>query len=87
MVVPPGSKVITDYVPIEDVVLACRDRMQPSDVERAMQRIMSCAPASPWPCPVGQWREDKRFAVHDGRHQAVAALMLGHSHILVAWVD
>ena len=86
MVVPAGSKVITDYVPIEQVVLANKDRMAIGDVEKAMQRFMSCAPDQPWPCPVGRW-EGERFHVYDGRHAVIGATMLGCSHILVAWVD
>lgn len=86
MVVPPGSKVITDYILIEQVVLACRDRMDIAAVEKAMQRRMAIAPAQPWPCPVGEWKGD-RYHLHDGRHDYLAALALGVSHILVAWVD
>jgi len=86
MIVPPGAKVITGYVPIEQVVLACRDRMAVGDVERAMQRRMSCAPAQPWPCPRGEWRGD-RFWIVDGRHETIAAMMLGCEHILVAWLE
>lgn len=86
MVVPTGSIVRTDYVQIENIALACRDRMAVGDVERAMQRRMSCAPDQPWPCPRGEWREEK-FWVVDGRHEVIAAMMLGSSHILVAWVE
>lgn len=86
MVVPAGAIVRTDYVKIEDVVLACRDRMAIGDVGRAMQRRMSCAPDQPWPCPRGEWIGD-RFSVVDGRHEVVAAIMLGVSHILVAWTE
>lgn len=85
-VVPAGSKVITDYVPIEQVVLACRDRMDIAAVEKAMQRRMSCAPNAPWPCPVGEWRADRMW-IFDGRHEAIGAIMLGCSHILVAWIE
>ena len=86
MAVPPGAKVITGYIPIHDFVRACRDRVAIGDVERAMQRRMSCAPASPWPVPVGEWRSE-RFWIFDGRHEYVGALMLGCTHILVAWVE
>jgi hypothetical protein len=86
MVVPPGATVLTGYVAIEQIVLANKDRIAIGDVERAMQRRMSCAPASPWPTPVGEWRGD-RFWIFDGRHETVAALMLACTHILVAWVD
>lgn len=86
MVVPAGATVCTRYVPIWAITLACRDRMAIGDVDRAMQRRMACAPAQPWPCPVGEWQGD-RFAIFDGRHEFIAALMLGVEHILVAWID
>lgn len=86
IVVPSGGRVLTEYIPIFTVILACRDRMAVGDVERAMQRRMSCSPDQPWPCPVGEWRGD-RFAIFDGRHEYVAALMLGVEHLLVAWIE
>lgn len=86
MAIPPGAIVRTQYVPIETIVLACRDRMAVGDVERAMRRRMACAPAQPWPCARGEWRGD-RFAVIDGRHDTLAALMLGVEHVLVAWIE
>ncbi len=86
MVVPPGATVRTGYVPVEDVVLACKERMDIAAVEKAMQRRMAIAPAQPWPCPVGEWA-DNRFRLHDGRHDYLAALALGCTHILVAWVE
>lgn len=86
MFVPSGATVKTAYVAVEAIVLACKDRMAIGDVERAMQRLMSAAPGQPWPCPVGEWRGD-RFVISDGRHAAVAALMLGHTHLLVAWIS
>lgn len=86
MVVPADSKVSAAYVPIEAITLACRERMSVGDVERAMHRLMACAPGQPWPCPVGRW-QDERFVIFDGRHSFVGAMMLGYSHILVAWVE
>lgn len=86
MVVDAGRIVRTGYVAIEDVILASKDRMAIGDVERAMQRRMAAAPGSPWPCPVGEWR-GHRFQIFDGRHEFMAAQMLGCTHILVAWVD
>ena len=86
MAVPAGATVRTGYVPVEDVALACRERMAIGDVERAMQRRMSCAPGQPWPCPVGEWKGG-RFWISDGRHEYVAAVMLGCSHLLVAWIE
>lgn len=85
MVVPAGQNVTTSYVPVHQVRLACRDRMAIGDVERAMQRRMAAAPGQPWPCPIGHW-DDHHFVIVDGRHEYVAALMLGCSHVLVAWI-
>lgn len=81
-----GAIVRTGYVPVESVILACRDRMAIGDVERAMQRRMACAPGQPWPCPVGEWRGG-RFVLYDGRHEFIAALMLGVEHVLMAWIE
>lgn len=86
LAVPPGATVRTGYVPVHDVRLACKARMAVGDVEAAYRRRIGCAPAQPWPCPVGKWGGD-RFEIHDGRHEYVAALMLGCEHILVAWVE
>lgn len=86
MNVPAGSIVRTDYIPITAAMMASSDRMAVGDVERAMQRRMAAAPGQPWPCPVGEWSGD-RFVIHDGRHEFIAALMLGVQHILVAWIE
>jgi len=86
LAVPPGATVRTGYVPVHDVRLACKARMAVGDVEAAYRRRIGCAPAQPWPCPVGKWDGD-RVEIHDGRHEYVAALMLGCEHILVAWVE
>jgi hypothetical protein len=86
MTVPSGAIVRTGYVSVDDVTLACRDRMDIYAVEKAMQRRMSCAPNHPWPCPVGVWHGE-RYHLHDGRHDFIAALCLGCTHILVAWVE
>lgn len=85
MTVPAGAIVQTGYVRVDLVTLLCRDRMAVGDVERAMQRRMAAHPGQPWPCPRGEWQGD-RFAIIDGRHEFVAALMLGCEYILVAWV-
>lgn len=85
MTVPQGRVVKTAYVPIDRVYLGNRSRMGVGDVERAMQRRMAASPGQPWPCPVGEWDGD-RFRIADGRHEYVAALMLGDQFILVAWI-
>lgn len=82
--VPAGHVVVTGYVAVEDVRLACRDRMAIGDVDRAYQRRLQLADRQPWPCPRGHW-DGERFVIVDGRHEFVAALMIGHSHLLFAW--
>jgi hypothetical protein len=86
LVVPPGSRVRTDYVAIDRISLACRDRMAVGDVDRAYQWQLQLGNQQRWPCPVGRW-DGERFVITDGRHQYVASLMLGMEHLLVAWVD
>lgn len=84
--VPPGAIVKTGYVDVFKVRLACRERMAVGDVDRAFQRRLQAAPNQPYPSPVGHW-EDDVFIIHDGRHDWVAAVMIGQSHILVAWLE
>lgn len=86
LAVPPGQHVVTGYVPIHKVRLACRDRMAIGDVRTAYERRIQLGDHQPWPCPRGQWDGDA-FVVIDGRHDYVAALMLGLEHILVAWPE
>lgn len=86
LVVPPGHVVRTAYVAIDQVRLACRDRMAIGDVERAYRKRLQLGSAQPWPPPVGHWDGD-RFVILDGRHETVAALMLGVEYLLVAWVE
>lgn len=86
MAVPPGRVIRTGYVRVEDVKLACRERMAVGDVDRAYQRRLQLGDHQPWPCPRGHW-EGSRFVIIDGRHEFVAALMLGVEQILVAWAD
>lgn len=86
MAVPPGHIVRTGYVPIEQVTMACRDRMTPGDVKGAYDRLLQLGGNQPHPSPRGHW-EAGRFVVVDGRHQFVASLMLGFTHLLVAWVE
>ena len=83
--VPPGETVASGYVAVHMVTLACRERMAVGDVDRAYQRRLQAAPAQPWPPPTGRW-EGERFILEDGRHDFVAALMIGVEFILVAWV-
>ncbi|MEW5927806.1 MAG: hypothetical protein AB1941_09990 [Gemmatimonadota bacterium] len=90
--VPAGHLIRTDYVRVERVRLACRERMAIGDVDRAYQRTLQLGASERWPCPIGEWETDaedgaRQFVIRDGRHQYVAALMMGKSHILVAWLE
>lgn len=84
--VPPGAVVKTGYVDVFKVRLSCRERMAVGDVDRAFQRRLQAAPNQPYPSPLGQWDGDI-FVIQDGRHEWVAAVMLGQSHLLVAWME
>jgi hypothetical protein len=61
------------------------------DVDRAFQRRLQHQPDDAWPPPVGEWEDDsdgaRTFVIHDGRHEFIAALMLGSREILVAWIE
>lgn len=86
LAVPPGHVVRTGYVAVESVTLACRERMAPGDVKAAYERLLQLGGHQPWPSPRGHW-EGERFVIVDGRHQYVASLMLGLTHVLVAWIE
>jgi hypothetical protein len=87
LAVPKGMLIRTAYVKVEDITLACKDRMSVGDVERAYnKRLQLGGELQPWPCPCGKW-EGNRFAIYDGRHEYIAAVMLGTAEILVAWIE
>lgn len=86
LLVEPGQLVKTAYVDLFRCRLACRDRMAVGDVATAYQKLLQLGDKSAWPCPNGQWDGDT-FEIHDGRHEYVAALMLGRTHLFVAWVE
>ena len=85
MRIPAGKIVRTGYVPVEDVTLACRERMAIGDVETAYRRRLQLGADQPWPPAIGDW-DGARFRLIDGRHDYVAALMLGVEHVFVAWI-
>lgn len=88
LLVESGQVVYTDYVPVHKIRLGCRERMALGDVEVAYRRQLAIAPSQAWPCPVGEWdAESDYFVIYDGRHSFIASLMLGFTHILVAWVE
>jgi hypothetical protein len=87
-IVPQGKLIRTGYVPVFTIELACRDRISPADIDKAMQRRMACAPDQPFPCPLGTWDSERQvFRITDGRHEWLAAICLGVEHMLVAWID
>lgn len=83
--VPAGRKVATGYVAVDRVRLRCRERMAVGDVDAAYRRLLQLGDGSCFPPPNGRWSGDT-FEIADGRHEYVAALMLGRTHIFVAWL-
>jgi hypothetical protein len=73
LIVQPGHIVRTAYVDV-------------GDVDRAFQRVLQLGESSMWPCPNGHW-DGERFVIEDGRHEYIASLMLGRTHLLVAWTE
>lgn len=86
MLVPPGQLVKTGYVEVFRCRHACRERMGAGDVKAAYEKLLQLGGAASWPPPRGHWEGDT-FVVVDGRHEHVAAVMLGRTHLFVAWVD
>jgi hypothetical protein len=86
MRVGPNQVVVTGWVDVEQVQLACRARMAVGDVDRAFQRVLQRGECGGWPPPVGYWAEG-RFVLTDGRHEYLACLMHGHARMFVAWVE
>lgn len=84
--VPAGMLVRTGYVSVWKCQLAQRSSMAVGDVEGAHRRLLQLGPDTLWPCVNGWWHGDE-FVINDGRHEYVAALMLGRTHILVAWLE
>ena len=91
LVVNQQQCVMTGWIPIDAVVLACKDKMGVGDVEKAYKRVLSNGiDCGSWPPPVGYWDDTKpgnRFYLTDGRHEYIARVMLGATHIFVAWVS
>lgn len=59
--------------------------MNPEAVEAKFRRFLNLGDNSAWPPVVGHWSED-RFIVMDGRHEYLAALMIGRTRIFVCWL-
>lgn len=86
LVVAAGKVIRTGYVDVFRCRLACRERMAVGDVDRAFQRLLQLGEQSAWPCPNGHW-DGETFVIADGRHEYIASVMLGKTHILVAWIE
>lgn len=84
--VAPGYRVVTGYVPIEQITMANRTRMAVGDIDIAYRKQLALGDHQAFPCPNGRW-DGERFIIHDGRHCYISALMLGMTHLLVAWVE
>lgn len=86
LLVAAGQVVRTGYVDVFKCRLANRARMSVGDVGTAVQKLLQLGDGSAWPCPNGHW-EGETFVIHDGRHEWVAAVMLGRTHLFVAWLE
>lgn len=60
--------------------------MSPEAVEKKYRRLLNLGGCAPWPPVVGHW-EEGRFVVCDGRHDYLAALMIGRDKLFVCWLD
>src|ERR1700739_1514851 len=60
--------------------------MSPEAVEKRFRRLLNIGDCAPWPPIVGHW-EDGRFVVCDGRHDYLAALMMGRDRVFVCWLE
>jgi hypothetical protein len=86
MCVQPDQVVRTAWVDIDLCKLVGRVRMSPEAVEKKFRRLLNLGEAAPWPPVVGHW-QGERFLVDDGRHDYLAALMLGREKLFVCWLD
>jgi hypothetical protein len=85
MCVQPDQIVRTAWIDIDRCKLGCRVPMSPEAVEKKFRRLLNLGDAAPWPPIVGHWQEE-RFLVDDGRHDYLAALMLGRERLFVCWL-
>jgi hypothetical protein len=86
--VPPGKRVIVDYIAVDKIKLGCKDRMSIGDVKEKYELVLQNAPNSVFPTPIGEWDTQKqRFTIIDGRHTTIAYILLGYEHILVSWIE
>jgi hypothetical protein len=86
MCVRPEQTVQTAWVDIDLCSLGFRLPMSPEAVENKYRRLLNLGDCAPWPPIVGHWESD-RFLVDDGRHDYLAALMLGRDKLFVCWLE
>ena len=86
MCVQPHQLVRTAWVDIDLCRLGFRMPMSPEAVEKKYRRLLNIGDCAPWPPIVGHW-EDGRFIVWDGRHDYLAALMMGRDKLFVCWLE
>ncbi len=86
MCVQPHQVVRTAWIDIDVCRLGFRSVMSPEAVEKKFRRLLNIGEAAPWPPIVGHW-ESGHFLVDDGRHDYLAALMLGRQKLFVCWLE
>ena len=86
MCVQPHQLVRTAWVDIDLCRLGFWMAMSPEAVEKKFRRLLNIGDCAPWPPVVGHW-EDGRFLVDDGRHDYLAALMIGRDKLFVCWLE
>ena len=84
MCVQPSQVVQTAGADIDLCKLGYRVPMSSEAVEKKFRRLLNLK-CAPWPPIVGHW-EGGRFLVDDGRHDYLAALMLGRDKVFVCWL-
>lgn len=84
--IQPDQVVKSDWIDIDCCKLGLHSRMTPEAVEKKWRRLLQQGEAACWPPVVGHW-EGERFVVCDGRHEYIAALMLGRTRTYVAWLE
>lgn len=83
---PAASSSRTAWVDIDLCRLSFRLPMSPEAVEKKYRRLLNLGDYAPWPPVVGHW-ENGRFVLCDGRHDYLAALMIGRDKLFVCWLE
>lgn len=82
------EKVCTAWVSVDGIRMANRTRMSPEAVEKKYRELLQLGFDQSFPPPNGYWDPvDGAFVILDGRHEYLAALMLGRDKLFVAWVE